>query len=228
MQIEIERKTLVQYLDMVNTIVPEAVLSVSSAGMAVKVVDGSHVQLLSLSLPSVVTDEETTFAVDVDKIHDKIKKMKTDKVQIIKNGNKITIVGDNKRFNTHTIEKTNLADPKIPGLSESTSIEVEVKKMQEAMAFMDGESVQFNLMQDGLKITSPDNTDSSEDMLQVEGNIDQTRESTFSYSMVNAFTKLINAEKMQMKIGNDYPLVLAGNTLGIKYMYIIAPRIENE
>lgn len=241
---EIRSDTLKGIVNVLSTLVDEAKFTIDAEGISLKAVDPAHVAMIELeigngSFESYVA-EQTEIGVDLDKVKEVLKLASSGDIITMEqdeaHGRLIFKVGNiTRRMNL--VDTSSMSDPKVPQLSLSASIEVEVAELQKGLKAAESISDHIALTADeeSFELSSEGDTDMANLRLEKAKLVSITAPSKVcSLFPLDYFSNLVKAVPsdtvIRIELDNDYPVKLifdlAGGNSTVRYL--LAPRIESD
>jgi proliferating cell nuclear antigen len=244
LEIKVKSDILKEMVEVVSTLVDEAKFVIGKEGITVKTVDPAHVAMVELTLNKSAMDDykvdEYELGVDLDKIKEVLKLARSGEtigLRVDEEKNRLVLsVGNVTRWMA-LIDTSSMADPKVPSLNLPVKLTIKTDDLR--LGIRASESVADHILlhstPDGFEMKSEGDADVMEihlgkDLLETL----ECKEAVKSLFPLDYFSNMIKsistADKVELYLGNDYPLRLefeiAGGNGQVKYL--LAPRVETE
>ncbi len=225
-------------------LVSEARLHFNSDGLHSRAVDPANVAMVIVTIPSTSfevckVDEEKVIGVDVNRIYDISKSIKSDELVELKIEDETTlkVKFGSVNYSVALIDPSAIRkEPKVPNLELPAKIVLDAGEFRKAILAADkiSDHVVFRSDETGFYIEAEGDVDRIEfhmsDAELIEFNKGEAR-SMFSIEYLKEFVKLAGSgDVLTTYLGNNYPVRLVFDVCDgkVKVEYILAPRIEAE
>ena len=240
---EIKSEVLKDLVGIVETIVDEVKLNLSSDGISLKAVDPAHVAMVDLNLGKEAFEsfeaEEAELGINLAKIDQFLKLSSSgDLVKIEHNEeeNRLIMEVDNITQKMPLLDTAGMTDPNVPQLDLPITLKLEGKHLLKGVKASQNISDHISIMAgpDGFEIFSEEDEDMvrlslSKDELS-ELNAKQEVRSLFALDYFSNMIKCVSSDTIiDMQLGADYPVKMEfdfadGNG---HVIFLLAPRIES-
>lgn len=243
-----ELKTLVNGI---SQLTDEANFKFRPAGLSLEVVDPAHVAMIKITAPmESFRDYNNTIdrdvGIDMDRLGDIVKLMKRNEtIELEITGESPAgipvlaykiVMGDGTTVKTagtiRTVDTLGMPAPKLPNVNLTTSFRVDPARLEgifKACALM-SDHVMISVVEGKITISAAGEYDKLESVISGPAEGEQNARSLFSLDMLQRIVKAAKGiGELKISMGTDYPLkVEYSRGVDMKYLVLLAPRIEND
>ncbi|MDH4123201.1 MAG: proliferating cell nuclear antigen (pcna) [Thermoplasmata archaeon] len=235
--------TLKELVTIVSTLVDEAKFTIDKEGISLRAVDPAHVAMVDLKLSKDAFDsyeaEDTELGIDVAKLDQFLRLAKAgEPIDLIHDEEKrrlnVTVGNTTKKMSL--IDTTGMSEPKVPNLSLPAKVSLKIEEISQGIKASESVSdhIALTATADFFEIICEGDTD----QVQMKLSKDQLialdcEDKVKSLFPLEYFSNMMRAvppqSKLDMFLGNDYPVKIEFNISGEKgnVTYLLAPRIES-
>ncbi|MCL5437774.1 MAG: DNA polymerase sliding clamp [Candidatus Thermoplasmatota archaeon] len=242
MRISLPVKNLKEITDLLNTVVTEVKLQISTNGISVKAVDPAHVAMISLEMPresfteyEVEGDDE--ISIDVERLKSVIKITKdSDEITMKKENGKLSFDIGNVNKKINLLDNSSVTTPKIPQISSDSFVVLQKQDVERGLRAAEdvSDAIKFTLSNDSFAAKSYSDTEESElvlpkDMLK-EVSCKTAVKSLYPLEYLLRFMKsLSSSDEIKISFKDDYPMIIEfrfGKQGDMTGSFLLAPRME--
>jgi len=237
-----------EIIELLSVLTEEAKMSWGEKGLSIKVVDGSHVALLSATIADTCFETYEVEPVEIGLELGKLRDLMTlagpsDLVEIDYDdavGAVNLRVGEVHRI-LRGLDTGALQDPKLPQLDFNCSATIGAEKLSRALraARFVGELVDLSLDSKEMRVSVTVEAGEGVNVRFEAGELSELKcaaptQSTYSLQFLEPLTRKLAdrgfAQDIQIQFQDKYPLCLnwSSNDGGAKWTYFLAPRVSNE
>ncbi len=242
LEISVKQETLREVVELLSSVVSEAKITITSDGIKAKVVDPSHVMMLTLDLNKAALEAfqapigEENIGLDVEKLKAVLRLSKPGSIlRLSEQKSRIAITFGNFNRQMAVIDPTGLPDTKVPSVTPPTTIAVKVEDLLQAIRGSEAITDHAELSVDpekGFTVKAKGENDIVELTIPKVGlsmfDAKEAVSSLFPLDMFASMVKAIPSTEIRLGLGNAYPLRVEfdfaeGNGKGV---FLLAPRVE--
>lgn len=241
--VDLKSDTLKGIVNIISTLIDEVKFKITPEGMTLKAVDAAHVAMIEMEIDKSAFEyydaTDCEIGLDLDKVKGVLKLASSgDDIlmdQDDTHGRLVFKIGNiTRRMNL--VDTSTMSDPKVPQLSLTAKIALQVDELQKGIRAADSISDHITLRAGPgyFELSCEGDTDSVSLRLEdgtVEVETDAEVRSMFPLDYFSNITKAIPAgTTVGIELDNDYPvkLVFALADGNARVNYLLAPRIESE
>ncbi|MCK5605872.1 hypothetical protein KAR91_28505 [Candidatus Pacearchaeota archaeon] len=243
---KIGTEKLSRIVRIVNALVDEVRVKIDKKGWKITCVDPAHVAMLDMDVDKKVFDkydfkDKLEIGVDVDKLKDILTLCEKHGIETFEGEimeGKVTgthdilvTVGNLKRLLVG-VNVEGMSNPKIPNYpNDGQPVEREVKVEDLVFGMKNAELISDHIAfiadDFGLKLRADGDMDHVDMLLNDNGHKESQR-SQFSLDYLGTIIEVAPVDKINLRLGTDYPVDIVYDFEGVKVRYLLAPRVEAE